>query len=44
MLAFFKKAYRDMKEGARAQREVDKAESAAVRAESRAQCPYYAEK
>ena len=33
---FFKKAFADMKESARAQREVDKANFAAVKAESKA--------
>ena len=33
---FFKKAFADMKESARAQREVDRANFAAVKAESRA--------
>lgn len=34
---FFKKAFNDMKESARAQHEVDKANLAAVKAESKAQ-------
>ena len=34
---FFKKAFEDMKESAKAQHEVDKANLAAVRAESKAQ-------
>ena len=34
---FFKKAFQDMKESARAQHEVDKAQFAAVKAESKAQ-------
>ncbi|MBR2623170.1 MAG: hypothetical protein IKD15_02980 [Clostridia bacterium] len=34
--AFFKKAFGDMKQGAKAQHEVDKAEFQAVKAESRA--------
>ncbi len=37
MSEFFKKAFADMKESARAQHEVDKANFAAVKAESRAQ-------
>lgn len=37
MSGFFKKAFRDMKESAKAQHEVDKANFAAVKAESRAQ-------
>lgn len=37
MREFFKKAFRDMKESAKAQHEVDKANLNAVRAESRAQ-------
>ena len=37
MITFFKKAFRDMKESARAQHKVDKANIAAVRAESKAQ-------
>ena len=36
MGGFFKKAFRDMKESAKAQHEVDKAEFAAVKAESKA--------
>ena len=35
--AFFKKAFNDMKESTKAQHEVDKANLAAVKAESRAQ-------
>ncbi|MGM9643958.1 MAG: hypothetical protein ACI3X1_02620 [Eubacteriales bacterium] len=35
--AFFKKAFSDMKESAKAQHEVDKANFAAVKAESKAQ-------
>ncbi|MBQ9796087.1 MAG: hypothetical protein IJW50_00045 [Clostridia bacterium] len=35
--AFFKKAFSDMKESAKAQHEVDKANMAAVKAESKAQ-------
>ncbi|MBQ5833399.1 MAG: hypothetical protein IIW36_01180 [Clostridia bacterium] len=35
--AFFKRAFSDMKESAKAQHEADRAELAAVRAESRAQ-------
>ena len=35
--AFFKKAFGDMKESAKAQHEVDKANMAAVKAESKAQ-------
>ena len=35
--AFFKKAFGDMKESAKAQHEVDKAHMAAVKAESKAQ-------
>ena len=37
MSEFFKKAFADMKESARAQHEVDKANFAAAKAESRAQ-------
>ena len=37
MVEFFKKAFKDMKESAKAQHEVDKANFAAVKAESRAQ-------
>ncbi|MBQ7295370.1 MAG: hypothetical protein IJW86_04170 [Clostridia bacterium] len=37
MLNFFKKAFSDMKESAKAQHEVDKANFAAVKAESKAQ-------
>lgn len=37
MTEFFKKAFQDMKESARAQHEVDKANFAAVKAESKAQ-------
>ncbi len=37
MKEFFKKAFRDMKEGAKAQHKVDKANLAAVKAESKAQ-------
>ena len=37
MTEFLKKAFNDMKESARAQHEVDKANIAAVKAESRAQ-------
>ncbi len=36
IIAFFKKAFGDMKRSAKAQHEVDKAEFAAVKAESRA--------
>ena len=36
LIAFFKKAFRDMKESARAQHEVDKANFAAAKAEARA--------
>ena len=36
MTEFFKKAFADMKESAKAQREVDKANFAAVKAESKA--------
>ena len=36
MFEFFKKAFRDMKESAKAQHEVDKAHFAAAKAESRA--------
>ena len=36
LIAFFKKAFRDMKESAQAQHEVDKAELAAAKAEARA--------
>ena len=37
MVEFFKKAFKDMKESAKAQHEVDKANFAAAKAESRAQ-------
>ena len=37
MAEFFKKAFRDMKESAKAQHEVDKANFAAAKAESKAQ-------
>lgn len=37
MSGFFKKAFQDMKESAKAQHEVDKANLAAVKAESKAQ-------
>lgn len=37
MAGFFKKAFQDMKESAQAQHEVDKANFAAVKAESKAQ-------
>ena len=37
MINFFKKAFKDMKESAKAQHEVDKANLQAVKAESRAQ-------
>lgn len=37
MIEFFKKAFSDMTESARAQHEVDKARLAAVKAESKAQ-------
>ena len=37
MTEFFKKAFADMKENAKAQHEVDKANLAAIRAESKAQ-------
>ena len=37
MAEFFKKAFQDMKESAKAQHEVDKANLAAVKAESKAQ-------
>ena len=37
MTDFFKKAFQDMKESAKAQHEVDKTNMAAVRAESKAQ-------
>ena len=37
MSNFFKKAFEDMKEGAKAQHEVDKANFAAAKAESKAQ-------
>jgi len=37
MVKFFKKAFQDMKDSAKAQHEVDKANFAAVKAESKAQ-------
>ena len=37
MAGFFKKAFQDMKDNAKAQHEVDKANMAAVKAESKAQ-------
>ena len=37
MFSFFKKAFRDIKESAKAQHEVDKANFAAAKAESKAQ-------